>query len=95
VTVLGTPKQDFQEKDNAFVHAAADISTRGIASIHFDVRSITVKMCEQFLLDCNGPTNRYECERNDVVGWGSAKVEVGHGDESCPADSRGKIASML
>jgi hypothetical protein len=40
----GTPKWDIQEKVNAFAHAAADVSTRGIASIHFDVQSMTVKM---------------------------------------------------
>jgi hypothetical protein len=53
---FGHPKRDIQEKINAFGHAAADVSTRGIASIHFDVRSMTVKMCEQLLLDSNGPT---------------------------------------
>jgi hypothetical protein len=45
VIVPGTPKRDIQEKVNAFALAAVDVSTRGIASIHFDVRSITVKMC--------------------------------------------------
>jgi hypothetical protein len=55
VIISGTPKQDIQEKVNAFAHAAADVSTRGIASIHFDVRSMTVKMCE-LLLDGKGPT---------------------------------------
>jgi hypothetical protein len=56
VIVSGTPKQDTQEKVNAFAHAAADVLTRGTASIHFDMRSMTAKMCEQLLLDCNGPT---------------------------------------
>jgi hypothetical protein len=44
VIISGTPKWDIQEKVHAFAHAAADVSTRGIASIHFDVRSMTVKM---------------------------------------------------
>jgi hypothetical protein len=38
VIVSGTPKQEIQEKDNAFAHAAADISESEIASIHLDVR---------------------------------------------------------
>jgi hypothetical protein len=44
VIVLGTLKWDIQEKVNAFAHAAADILTRGTASIHFHVRSMMVKM---------------------------------------------------
>jgi hypothetical protein len=56
VIILGIPKRDIQEKVNAFAHAAENISTRGSASIHYDVRSMTVKMCEELSLDCNGPT---------------------------------------
>jgi hypothetical protein len=56
VIVSGTLKWDIQEKVNAFVHAAADVSIRGIASIHFDVQLMIIKMCKQLLLDCKGPT---------------------------------------
>ncbi len=34
--VSGTPKQEIQVKVKAFGHAAADVSDRGIASIHLD-----------------------------------------------------------
>jgi hypothetical protein len=41
VIVLGTPKRDIQENINACAHAAAEISDKGTASIHLDVRSMT------------------------------------------------------
>jgi hypothetical protein len=44
VIVSGTPKQEIQVKVKAFAHAAADISERGIASIHLDVQSMMVKI---------------------------------------------------
>jgi hypothetical protein len=44
VIVSGTPKREIQEKVKAFAHAAADVSERGIASIHLDVRSMMVKI---------------------------------------------------
>jgi hypothetical protein len=44
VIVSGTPKREIQEKVKAFAHAGADISERGMASIHLDVRSIMVKI---------------------------------------------------
>jgi hypothetical protein len=44
VIVLGTPKRVIQEKTKALAHAAADVSERGIASIHLDVKSMIVKM---------------------------------------------------
>jgi hypothetical protein len=37
VIVLGTPNQEIQEKIKALVHAMADVSDKGIASIHLDV----------------------------------------------------------
>jgi hypothetical protein len=37
VIISGTPKWDIQEKVKAFAHAAADVSTRGIAFINLDV----------------------------------------------------------
>jgi hypothetical protein len=37
VIVLGTPKWEIQEKIKALAHAAADVSDKGIASIHLDV----------------------------------------------------------
>jgi hypothetical protein len=50
VIVSGTPKPDIQEKVNAFAHAAADVPTRGIASIqgqeeclHNDVKRVIIK----------------------------------------------------
>jgi hypothetical protein len=43
VIVSGTPKQDIQENINARVHASAEISDKGTASIHLDVSSMTVK----------------------------------------------------
>ncbi len=75
VIVLGTPKQDIQEKVNIFAHATTDVSTRRIASIHFDMQSMTVKMCEQLLLDCNGPTKsmwiweEWRCGMGIGKGW--------------------------
>jgi hypothetical protein len=42
--VSGTPKHKIQEKVKALAHAAADVSEKGIASIHLDIRSIIVKM---------------------------------------------------
>jgi hypothetical protein len=44
VIVLGTPKRDIQIKVKALAHAAADVSDRGIASIHLDVWSIIMKI---------------------------------------------------
>jgi hypothetical protein len=44
VIVSGTPKREIQEKVKVFAHAAADVSESGIASIHLDVRSMTVKI---------------------------------------------------
>jgi hypothetical protein len=41
--VSGTPKRDIQENINARAHAAVEISDKGTASIHLDVRSMTVK----------------------------------------------------
>ncbi len=38
---LGTPKREIQLKVKAFAHAAADVSERGIASIHV-IKIITV-----------------------------------------------------
>jgi hypothetical protein len=43
VIVSGTQKLEIQVKVKAFAHAAVDVSERGIASIHSDVRSIMVK----------------------------------------------------
>ncbi len=39
-----SPKREIQVKVKAFAHAAADVSERGIASIHLDVRSMMVKI---------------------------------------------------
>jgi hypothetical protein len=44
VIVLGTPKQEIQVKVKAFAHAAADVSGRGMASIHLDIQLIIVKI---------------------------------------------------
>jgi hypothetical protein len=44
VIILGTPKREIQVIVKAFVHAAADISERGIASIHLDFQSMMVKI---------------------------------------------------
>ncbi len=44
VIVSETPKREIQVKVKAFVHAAADVYERGIASIHLDVRSMMVKI---------------------------------------------------
>jgi hypothetical protein len=52
VVVSGTPKHEIQRKVKALVHAAVDVSERGIASIHLDVRSIIVKILLKFLLYC-------------------------------------------
>jgi hypothetical protein len=52
----GTTKQEIQEKIKALAHAAADVSDKGIASIHLDVRSMTVKMKLQPPQYCKGPT---------------------------------------
>jgi hypothetical protein len=38
--VSGTPKRVIQEKTKACVHATSEVSERGIASIHLDVRSV-------------------------------------------------------
>ncbi len=56
VIISSTPKQVIQEKTKARVHTAANVSERGIASIHLDVRSMIVKMWLQPLLYCKGPT---------------------------------------
>ncbi len=48
--VLGTPKREIQVKVKAFEHADADVSERGIASIHLDVQSIIVKIKIKLLL---------------------------------------------
>ncbi len=53
--VPGTPKRVIQEKTKARAHASADVSERGIASIHLDVRSMIVKMWLQPLMYCKGP----------------------------------------
>jgi hypothetical protein len=37
VIVSGTPKHEVQLKVKAYAHAAADVSGRGISSIHLDV----------------------------------------------------------
>ncbi len=44
VIISVPPKREIHVKANAFAHAAADLSERGIASIHLDVRSVMVKM---------------------------------------------------
>jgi hypothetical protein len=44
VIVSGTPKREIQVKVKTFAHAAADVSERGMASIHLDEQSIIVKM---------------------------------------------------
>jgi hypothetical protein len=45
VIVSGTPKREIQEKIKALAHAAGDnISDKGIASIHLDVRLMSVKI---------------------------------------------------
>jgi hypothetical protein len=44
VVVSGTPKWEIQVKVKAFANAAADVSERGIASIHLDVRPMIVKI---------------------------------------------------
>jgi hypothetical protein len=41
--ISGTPKREIQVKVKAFAHAAVDVSERGMASIHLDMRSIMVK----------------------------------------------------
>ncbi len=56
VNVLGIPKWEIQEKTKAWALAAADVSDKGIASIHWDVRSMTVKMKSQPPLCCKGPS---------------------------------------
>jgi hypothetical protein len=43
-------------KTRARAQFAAAVSARGMASIHFDVRSIIIKMKLQLLLNCTGPT---------------------------------------
>jgi hypothetical protein len=42
--VLGTQKQEIQVKVKGFAHATADISERGMASIHLNVQSIILKI---------------------------------------------------
>ncbi len=44
VIVSGTPQREIHVKVKAFVHAAADVFERGIASIHLDVQSMMVKI---------------------------------------------------
>jgi hypothetical protein len=44
VIISGTPKREIQVKVKAFLHAAADVSERGIDSIQLDVRSMMVKI---------------------------------------------------
>jgi hypothetical protein len=39
VIVLGIPKRKIQVKVKAFAHAFADVSERGMASIHLDVQN--------------------------------------------------------
>jgi hypothetical protein len=56
VIISGTAKREIQEKIKALAHAAAGVSDKGIASIHLDVRSMTVKMKFQPPLYCQGPT---------------------------------------
>jgi hypothetical protein len=51
----------------------ADVSTRGTASIHFDVGSMTVKMWEQLLLDCNDPTKSMWIWETQRCGMGIGK----------------------
>ncbi len=76
VIVSGTPKREIQVKVKAFVHAAADVSERGMASIHLDVRSVMVKIQVKLLLYCNGPTKstcRWE-KRRCGMGRGTRRV---------------------
>ncbi len=50
VIISGATKRVIQEKTWAHAHAAADVSERGIASIHLDLRSVIMKMWLQPLL---------------------------------------------
>jgi hypothetical protein len=54
--VSGTPKIEIQVKVKAFAHDAADVSERGITSIHLDIQLIIVKISLKLLLYCKGPT---------------------------------------
>jgi hypothetical protein len=51
----GTSKREIQEEIKALVQAAVDVSNKGIASIHVDVQSVTVKIKLQPVLYCKGP----------------------------------------
>ncbi len=57
--VSGTSKRKIQEKTKALAHAATDVSDKGMASIHLDVQSMTVKikLKPPLTTTCNGPTN--------------------------------------
>jgi hypothetical protein len=56
VIVSGTPKREIQEKTKALAHTVADVADKEMASIHLDVRSMTVKMKFQPPLFCRGST---------------------------------------
>jgi hypothetical protein len=76
------PKREIQVKIKAFAHAAADVSEREIASIHFDVLYCIV----------TDPPNQHEGEKNIAAGWGWAGGPGVCGSGSCPAgrpDTRG------
>ncbi len=60
--ILATLKREIQVKVKAFVHAAADVSEREIASIHLDVLYCIV----------TDPTNQHEGDKNIAAGWGWA-----------------------
>jgi hypothetical protein len=44
VIVSAISNLEIQEEIKALAHAAADVSDKGMASIHLDVQSVTVKM---------------------------------------------------
>ncbi len=60
--VYGTPKWVIQEKTKACAHASADVSERGIAPIHLDVRSMIEKMWLQLLLYCKKRAHQVNVE---------------------------------
>ncbi len=84
--VLCTPKREIQEKTKALAHAAAYVSNKEMASIHLDVRSMTVKMK---LKNCHYtvrvPPNQCADEKNIVEGWGLAAATGRRVGESWPA----------
>ncbi len=72
--VLGTPKREIQEEIQALAHADADVSDKGMASIHLDVQLMTVKIKLQPPLYCKGPT---KLQAGVAMDLGLLAVEAG------------------